>query len=392
MAIIQNIKDLLGNIIYPRTITRAVLDNEGNILDDILTNLKNKVTNLPPDTSSLLVSDDEEEFEGVDLKDADVLGGKYTAEMLDEKFKTFTNAILIFNNVKVLAADFVEDSTYSDYPYKTDIFLEGVTEKHYAEIVSLQSDENFTIFCDSFDGYISIYAKEIPTEDLILDTIFCIKENGTIGITEKPEKEVFIAKYNVTTFAEIKEAVKARKACFCKVNSADIHDSPEGVTVTGISIIILPMVGFCDGTVTASDYENIMQLVRFSHTETGSTLSVELNVEDGVERWSLEESLLPFDDYIKKSDKPIVILTDIEVLSSTFVDDTTYTEYPFKVDISCSNITENHFVRVQFSSEQILSKNYSSICNSSNGIVTIYAKQVPESNIIIPSIIGIKEV
>lgn len=43
MAIIKTIKTLLGKTLYPKTLTKAVYDEEGNRLDITLDNMKDRV-------------------------------------------------------------------------------------------------------------------------------------------------------------------------------------------------------------------------------------------------------------------------------------------------------------------------------------------------------------
>ncbi len=84
---------------------------------------------------------------------------------------------------------------------------------------------------------------------------------------------------------------------------------------------------------------------------------------------------------------PVIKDYDIEVSTSMFVADSTYAEYPYKVDIPYEDADEDLIPEVNFALEQIESGNYAPVALSGNGYVRIYAKEVPETGFIIPSIV-----
>ena len=84
---------------------------------------------------------------------------------------------------------------------------------------------------------------------------------------------------------------------------------------------------------------------------------------------------------------PVIKDYDIEVSTSMFVADSTYAEYPYKVDIPYEDADEDLIPEVNFALEQIESGNYAPVALSGNGYVRIYAKEVPEMELVIPSIV-----
>ena len=82
----------------------------------------------------------------------------------------------------------------------------------------------------------------------------------------------------------------------------------------------------------------------------------------------------------------ILTFENIQVATTSFVEDTTYEEFGYRADIPCVGITGNYFPEVVFSLADATSGNYSPICASGNGFVTIYAVDLPENDIIIPTI------
>ena len=81
-----------------------------------------------------------------------------------------------FNNITVPITDFVEDTTYSQYPYKADITLEGVTATMIPDVYFNGADAlsgNYAPIAILYDGYLRIFSKSIPSSDLIIEAILC---------------------------------------------------------------------------------------------------------------------------------------------------------------------------------------------------------------------------
>lgn len=79
-------------------------------------------------------------------------------------------------------------------------------------------------------------------------------------------------------------------------------------------------------------------------------------------------------------------LFNVTVLASDFVADTTYIKYPFKAVIPFQGITSSMLPKVIFNCIEADSDNYARVCTSGNNTVTIYVKNVPTQNIVIPVI------
>ncbi len=83
-----------------------------------------------------------------------------------------------YTNTLVLITDFIEDSTFEDYPYKADIAIDGITGNDYANISFALSDvqsKNYAPICTTDNGKISIYAVEIPLSDITIPLIEVVK-------------------------------------------------------------------------------------------------------------------------------------------------------------------------------------------------------------------------
>ena len=80
------------------------------------------------------------------------------------------------------------------------------------------------------------------------------------------------------------------------------------------------------------------------------------------------------------------ILTNQTV--STWVADTTYTDFPYKATIAVTGVTSSDVAEVILSQEQASSGNYASVTNTTDGAIEIYSSVNTE--IIIPTIVIFK--
>lgn len=71
--------------------------------------------------------------------------------------------------------------------------------------------------------------------------------------------------------------------------------------------------------------------------------------------------------------------------ASAWVSDSTYDNFKYKCDIACDGVTADMYAEVVFAMEQAVSGNYSPVCETGNGIVTIWSSVT--DSITIPTII-----
>jgi hypothetical protein len=83
-----------------------------------------------------------------------------------------------------------------------------------------------------------------------------------------------------------------------------------------------------------------------------------------------------------KQDK---VLKFTNLSADTWVDDTTYADFPYRCDISCTGVTENMYAEVILSIEHATSGQYAPVCETNTDIVSIWAST--NVQIIIPTII-----
>ena len=88
----------------------------------------------------------------------------------------------------------------------------------------------------------------------------------------------------------------------------------------------------------------------------------------------------------------ILIFNNKTISTSAWVADTTYEDFPYVAIISCANVTEDYFPEVVFSVVDASSGVFSPVCESISGGIKIWATEIPEATITIPSIKCSKEV
>ena len=84
----------------------------------------------------------------------------------------------------------------------------------------------------------------------------------------------------------------------------------------------------------------------------------------------------------KKQDK---VLKFENVTASSWVSDSTYTDFPFRCDMACTGVTEANFAEVVFSLEQATGGNYAPLCATRAGIVSIWSAS--DTTITVPTVI-----
>lgn len=85
-------------------------------------------------------------------------------------------------------------------------------------------------------------------------------------------------------------------------------------------------------------------------------------------------------------DLDVLLIENIEISAQSWEQDSTYPDYPYSAKIAYQGVTENYFPNVAFSTEDANGGNFAPIAKTEENLIYIYAKKVPEGNIIIPSI------
>lgn len=83
---------------------------------------------------------------------------------------------LKFNDVLVPSANFVDDTTYTDFPFRAEVPLDGVLETMTPEVIFGVVDAtsgNFAPVSETYTGGIYLYAASVPESDITIPTILC---------------------------------------------------------------------------------------------------------------------------------------------------------------------------------------------------------------------------
>lgn len=79
--------------------------------------------------------------------------------------------------------------------------------------------------------------------------------------------------------------------------------------------------------------------------------------------------------------------TNITVATTSWASDSTYTDFGYRASVPLTGVTASMMPDVVFDVEDGLSGNYAPVATSYAGGVYIYAADVPDSNITIPTIV-----
>lgn len=78
---------------------------------------------------------------------------------------------------------------------------------------------------------------------------------------------------------------------------------------------------------------------------------------------------------------------NVAVATSKFVDDSTYEDFPKRAAITLSGVLESMIPEVVFAVSDAIGGNFAPVAETYNGGVYIYAAEVPEAAVTIPTII-----
>ena len=115
-------------------------------------------------------------------------------------------------------------------------------------------------------------------------------------------------------------------------------------------------------------------------TESADAVSVTQSLTSGTEVGSITVNGTATKLYAPKHTQ----LTFTDVSASTWVSDTTYTDYPYKCVLTCSGVLATDFAEVVLGVTEAVSGNYAPICLTAADSVTIYSKV--NTTITIPTI------
>lgn len=87
------------------------------------------------------------------------------------------------------------------------------------------------------------------------------------------------------------------------------------------------------------------------------------------------------------SDAKVLSFTSKNVATSAWVSDTTYTDFPYRAAVACAGVTTKHYAEVTFAPADALNGIFAPVAVSYAGGVYIYASEIPEAALTIPTIV-----
>lgn len=89
------------------------------------------------------------------------------------------------------------------------------------------------------------------------------------------------------------------------------------------------------------------------------------------------------------------LASDVKVLAfagktlavSDWASDTTYEDFPYRAAVDCEGVTVKHYAEVSFSPADAMSGSYAPVAESYDGGVYLYASEIPEAALTIPTIV-----
>ena len=78
--------------------------------------------------------------------------------------------------------------------------------------------------------------------------------------------------------------------------------------------------------------------------------------------------------------------TNKTVTTSDWEEDETYPDFPYKASITCTGVTADYLAQVIFNVDEVISGIYAPVNETGAGVVNIWASELPEADIVIPTI------
>lgn len=87
------------------------------------------------------------------------------------------------------------------------------------------------------------------------------------------------------------------------------------------------------------------------------------------------------------SDVKVLAFTNKAVATSAWASDSTYTDFPYRAAVACEGVTAKHYVEVTFAPADAMSGSFAPVAESYDGGVYLYASEIPEAALTIPTIV-----
>lgn len=145
---------------------------QGSNIDNGIT----KANKLPASNSGIIGQFLKKANASGDTEWADVVS--VTTKMNNVENTDMTNLLLFFTNITITSSDWQEGTSYTSYPYYAIIPCQNVTSNYYAEVIFNPDDAtsgHFACVCETISNGVKIFSNYIPSTNITIPTIVCIK-------------------------------------------------------------------------------------------------------------------------------------------------------------------------------------------------------------------------
>ena len=87
------------------------------------------------------------------------------------------------------------------------------------------------------------------------------------------------------------------------------------------------------------------------------------------------------------SDVKVLSFTSKTLSVSAWASDTTYTDFPYRAAVACEGVTAKHYAEVTFAPADAMSGEFAPVAESYDGGVYLYASEISEAALTIPTIV-----
>lgn len=125
----------------------------------------------------------------------------------------------------------------------------------------------------------------------------------------------------------------------------------------------------------------------YTHGQLYDGSKVDLsNIEEMISKIKTDgDGLMYLNDKGEYEIPQIICIKFTNKTANAWIEDPTYSNFKYKCDIACEGVTTDMYAEVVFNVDQAVSGNYSPVCETGNGIVTIWSSVT--DSITIPTII-----
>lgn len=156
--------------------------------------------------------------------------------------------------------------------------------------------------------------------------------------------------------------------------------------LSGVTAAMAPFVVFSPSDATSGNFCPVVEpysggIYIYAHSFPSSAITIPL-----ILCMAGEGTLTGMSNSNGVFDK-VLSFTNKTVAVSAWLSDTTYTDFPYRAAVACEGVSMKHYAEVTFSPADALEGSFAPVAESYDGGVYIYASEIPEAAVTIPTIV-----